>query len=116
MIVYFYVDEPDFDELAEPMETAVAEWFEINDSKATFVNQIDDEEALNPKLGLEVSIKKKAELKAPLAFLNDIAQKQKCDFVVGILDVVTGKELNVCYFGYEEGKPDAFEIANYLGL
>ena len=52
----------------------------------------------------------------PLKKLYAIATKQKIEFVVGIVDDKTGESEEVCYFGKQEGMPDVFEIANYLGL
>lgn len=66
--------------------------------------------------GLTLSIKNKKHLQEPLNFLNKIAQSNKCEFVVGYFNETTNKKEDVCFFGFEEGKPDLFEIANYLGL
>ncbi len=67
-------------------------------------------------VGLYIEVKRRAELKTPLNFLYTLAKKHKVEFVVGIIDDKTGEQEDVCFFGHEEGKPDAFEISNYLGL
>ena len=73
-------------------------------------------EGSNPSIevGIELTISKAQKLKEPLNQLYDFAKKYKCDFSVGIIE--DDKRSDVCFFGFEEGRPDMFEIANYLEL
>ena len=43
-----------------------------------------------------------------------MAKAYKCDFVVGYVE--QSEREDVCFFGHEEGRADAFEVACYLGL
>lgn len=61
-------------------------------------------------------MKSKFKLKEPLNFLYKIAKTHKCEFIIAMLDSESGDLEEVCYFGFEEGRPDLFEIANYLSL
>jgi hypothetical protein len=65
--------------------------------------------------GLEIAMNNKAALKEPLNALQIIATQNRCNFVVGMIDSDTGEKEDVCYFGHEEGRPDLYEIACYLG-
>ena len=86
------------------------QWAEEN-TTACLVNHLEDK-----KFGVTITIDKKLQLKQPLNFLYGIAKKYKIDFVIGIVCGDTGKMEDVCYFGHEEGRPDMYEIAMYLGL
>jgi hypothetical protein len=68
------------------------------------------------KLGIHIQVKSKFKLKDPLNFLYTIAKTYKCEFIIAMVDSDSGDLEEVCYFGNEEGRPDLFEIANYLSL
>jgi len=74
------------------------------------------DEAWEQGVGVALVAKAKGALKAPLNALYTIAKKHKCEFVVAIVSADGSEVEDVCYFGHEEGKPDVFEIASYLGL
>lgn len=64
--------------------------------------------------GLVMHISNQRQLKSPLNLLNAFAKRNKCDFVVCIVnDDPQGLE-EICFFGHNEGKPDLFEISCYL--
>lgn len=121
MKIYLYIDGADLNEIGAPVAEAISDWLANTGSKAQLVNRGPEDGANQTRvgdwdLGLTIETGKKADLKAPLAFLYELARQQECDFVVGIYDAQTGQPENVCYFGHEEGRPDLFEIASYLGL
>jgi hypothetical protein len=122
MKIYLYIDGSDLDDVAEPVAAALTQWIGEANDKITLVNHRADETTVKPyqqpawDLGINLTIKSKVELKEPLAFLYGIAKQYKQDFVVGIFDPQTDQREDVCYFGNEEGRPDLYEIANYLDL
>lgn len=114
MKLSFYVDGSNIDDAAKAVTSSVTEWIKATGSVATFIDQkIENGER---QLGIQLNIRKKGELRDPLKKLYEIANKQKCEFAVGIIDEKTDETEEICYFGKEEGKPDTFEIANYLGI
>lgn len=114
MKISMYVESVNLDDVAKPISSAIVDWIKATGSAASFVDKQDQEGSR--QLGIELNIRKKGELKDPLKKLYEIANKNKSEFAVGIVDQKTGLSEEVCFFGREEGKPDAFEIANYLGL
>ena len=111
MNVFIYLDESYIDDLDESIPQLIAATAEDLKGDVEFVSSPD--EAL---LGLRFEVGKKRALKEPLDALYAIAKKHKLDFVVGLYETSTGDHEEVCYFGNEEGKPDFYEVANYLGL
>lgn len=126
MKIYLYIDNPDLDELAEPIEQAISAWLdtgEVNTKWVRLVNRSSEsEEEANEHrvgdwdLGLVIQTNKKIYLKAPLNFLHNLAKEHEQECVVGRFDDETGEPENVCYFGFEEGRPDIHAIASYIGL
>ena len=132
MDLFIYLDgthiEPNqFDKVSGPICKSISEWVEQNPTHAVLVNPRSAEPDGDtpstsvtgdelPALGIHLAVKRKAELKAPLSFFYTLAKQHKQEFVLGILDKSTGATEEVCYFGFEEGKPDAFEVSNYIGL
>ena len=126
MKIYLYLDSSDLDEIAEPIEQAITEFLasgEVNTKWVRLVNLISDTESEPEQarvgdwdLGLIVETNKKQYLKVPLNFLYKLAKKHEQEFVVGFFDDESGEPESVCYFGFEEGRPDMFEVASYLGL
>lgn len=64
--------------------------------------------------GVELTMNSKFDLKEPLNALQAVANKYKCNFVVGLIDSQSDTREDVCYFGHDEGRPDLHEIACYL--
>lgn len=111
MKVYFRIDAPDFGEQTEDAITALDEWAAARGEHATLVNENDGS---TWALGADMTIKAAKQLIEPLNGLYAFAKTYRCDFVVGYFD--DDQQEDVCYFGHEEGKPDAFEIGCYLGI
>ena len=65
---------------------------------------------------MNLTPKRRSELRKALDHLHSLAKQYRCDFVVGLASSNKGPAQDICYFGYEEGKPDVHEIANYLGF
>lgn len=124
MKIYLYVDDAEFDEITDPVKAALDEWLDGDQGKnlnATLVcPDFENPEAIpavgSDDLGLVLETNKKFDLKEPLNFLNKLAREHELEFVVGRFDEHSGEPENVCYFGFEEGRPDLFEIGTYLGL
>lgn len=124
MQVSIYAEHQDLEEVAKPVSNAISQWIKATGSVAIFVDDRNEEGEDDGEfdrqgtgnLGIKINIRKKSELRDPLKKLYAIATKHKLEFVVGLVDEKTGKSEEVCYFGKEEGVPDVFEIANYLGL
>lgn len=110
MKIYMYVDNPELGEQEQAMADALNAWVGEDNPHASFV--YDTTESIT--LGIEFEMKNKKFLAAPLKDLYALAQQYKCDFVVGFYEGEDRED--VCYFGKEEGKPDAFEIGSYLGF
>lgn len=118
MRIYLYVDANDLEAIAEPIAAAIEDWRPKDNDKLQLVNQPPGEnsESQQWRLGINIETKKKKALVKPVEFLYGIAKAHECEFVVGVFDDKTGEAEDVCYFGYEEGRPDVNEMANYLGL
>ena len=128
MDLFIYLDgsaiEPaHFDKVSGPIGESISVWVEQNSADVVLVDQRSVESVGDtlgtpalPPLGIHLAVKRKAELKAPLNFFYTLARQHKQEFVLGILDKDTGATEEVYYFGFEEGKPDAFEVSNYIGL
>lgn len=113
MDLYIYADGEDLEELVEPLSESITTWIGDRTEGLSLVNQRDDDTL---RLGINITVNEKAKLKKPLIFLYKIAKEHKCDFVIGIFCPDTGSMEDVCYFGHDEGRPDMYEVANYLGL
>ena len=113
MHIYCLIESHDFNDDISPLisdiESAINDWLTESRSSAKLIKDLDAE-----LFGLSIDTNKKLTLKKPIDQLNIIAQDFKIDFVVGLYK---GDEReDVCYFGFEEGKADLGEIANYLGM
>lgn len=124
MELQIYIDDSDLaqeriNEITPLIQSAIANWIKeqtlnislLSDSKSNINSNLNNE-----KLGVHLQIKSKFKLKEPLIFLYKLAKQHKCEFVIAMVDTNSGNTEEVCYFGDEEGRPDLFEIANYLSL
>ena len=120
MHLHIYIDdaeleEGDLNKILESVSKSITTW--IGESKKNvqlLAEQSEEGDVL--KLGMSLQIKSKFKLKDPLNFLYTLAKEHKCEFSIAIVSPDTGDSEDVCYFGFEEGRPDLFEIANYLDL
>mgnify|MGYP000094285535 CR=1 FL=1 len=112
MHIYLLIDGSDYSECREEIVAAIELWLTESRSSAVLINNLDDSEDL---LGLSIDTNRKLTFKKPLEFLDSLAQQHQQEFVVGLFDDQQQRE-DICYFGFEEGKPDLLEIASYLGL
>jgi len=120
MHLNIYIDDADLDEgdlnkLLTPVSESISAWVGENKKNVQLLAQLSENgEVL--KLGISIQVKSKFKLKDPLNFLYSLAKEHKCEFAIAIITPETGASEDVCYFGFEEGQPDLFEIANYLDL
>ena len=124
MELKIYIDNSDLEtsrlkEIFLPIQSLISGW--ISEQKLTItplsnLTPNDETDLADEKLGIHIQVKSKFKLKEPLNFLYKIAKTYKCEFVIGMVDSDSGDLEEVCYFGHEEGRPDLFEIANYLSL
>ena len=120
MDLQIYIDDADLDdgslnEMIKPVSESISAWIGENKKSVQLLAQ-DSSEGDKFKLGMSIQVKSKYKLKDPLNFLYSIAKEQQCEFVIAIVSSDKGTTEDICYFGYEEGRPDLFEIANYLEL
>ncbi len=114
MQLYIYVASDNLDELVEPISEVLTQWVGEASDRRQLVNLSEEN-----RLGVNILIESKNQLTKPLKFLYSLAKEHKCDFVVGKFEgeaLGEGAMEDVCYFGYEEGRPDNFEMASYLEL
>ncbi|OMH36156.1 hypothetical protein [Motiliproteus sp. MSK22-1] len=119
MKLYVQIDHTDgIDALPKTdISSAINAWLESSTSNASHAQQESSpSQQISERLGIHIEVQKRMELKEPLNFLYSLARQHKTEFVIGIIDEKTGNQEDVCYFGFEEGKPDIYEISNYLGL
>lgn len=112
--IYIYLDEPEeVDELPGLIE-AMREWSH-NRENIVWVDRSDDASQRDDRdVGIELNPRRASHLKEPLNGLYAMARGFHCDFVVGKRTEDTFED--VCFFGEEEGRPDMFEVATYLGI
>jgi len=120
MDLHIYIDDADLEagdlhDLIEPVSASISAWIgEQKKSVQLLVKEASEGDDI--KLGMSLQVKSKYKLKDPLNFLYSLAKEHKCEFVIAIYQADADTTEDVCYFGYEEGRPDLFEIANYLDL
>lgn len=118
MNIYMFAEQDELDDIRSALAVELSQWSEPK-TTVTFVNRdADSAETPNTKrsieLGIELTLSKVQKLKEPLNALYKMSKAHHCDFVVGIIEGESYQD--VCYFGDQEGRPDMFEIANYLGM
>ena len=111
--VYMPAEADELQDIAADLEAEIRPWVAEKDTGAHLLAD-KDEEGEYRRIGINIQVRKRAHLKEPLSFLYELARRHKCDFVLGVYD--GDRQEDICYFGNEEGKPDAFEVANYIGL
>lgn len=120
MNIYLHLESDEIEEVAAPIIAEICEWLKGGHSAAQLVNARIEEGAEGTRsewdIGLTIETNKKMIFAKPLSFLYELAKTHKQEFVVGIYDAAGSTYENICYFGYEEGKPDPHEVASYLGL
>jgi len=108
-----HLEEGDLNKMFPPVSASISAWIGENKKNVQLLAQ-QSEGGDVLKLGMSVQVKTKFKLKDPLNFLYSLAKEYKCEFAIAIITPETGDSEDVCYFGFEEGRPDLFEIANYL--
>ncbi|WP_320821898.1 hypothetical protein [Reinekea sp.] len=118
MHLYMLAEHDDLDDFAEALYQELLLWAQPKTTiQAVYRHDDGEQPSLSKRsieVGLELTISKAQKLKDPLNQLYDFAKQHKCDFSVGIIE--DNQRSDVCFFGFEEGRPDMFEIANYLEL
>ena len=126
MQLHIYIDNSDIepsrlDEIFTPISEEISGWIGGKKQNIHSLSSSPESESIEgdtsePKLGISIQVKAKHKLKDPLNFLYSLAKTYKCEFAIAIIYPDTNETEDICYFGYEEGRPDLFEIANYLSL
>jgi len=119
MQLHIYIDDADLEEgdlnkMLDPVSESISGWIGENKKNVQLLAQQSAEGDDVLKLGMSLQVKSKFKLKDPLNFLYTLAKEYKCEFAIAVVSPDTGDSEDVCYFGFEEGRPDLFEIANYL--
>jgi porphobilinogen deaminase len=113
MNIYIYMVGDDLDEVVSDVSSDISAWLlEHTSVRATLVYLIKGCEIT---VGIHAEINNKRHLKKPLKFLYSLAKTHEKDFVIGEIKA-SGEHQDVCFFGFEEGRPDESEIENYLDL
>lgn len=123
MNIYILVDGSDHDDYADEFISAVELWIKNGQGNVCLLNHkqplASDAKtySLPPwELGITFSTNKKAKLKGPLTFLYGLAETLELDYVVGTQLEEGGSRQDICYFGFDEGRPELSEMASYLGF
>ena len=123
MLVYLLVASDRLDEKQEKklkrnladLQAALQTYVDENEAgKVTLINDCESDDCEDWQLGISQPVKKKAQLKTPVALFNDLAKQYAIDCEVGSIE--NGERDPVSYFGKHEGQGDAFLIGEYLGV
>jgi len=109
MYLSIYTESPELADCREAAEAEILEWLKDFPARCEAVQE-------DERLGSRLEVKKNSQLKNPLNFFYGVAKFHKLEFVIAMQDEDSGDWEEVCFFGYEEGRPDIFEVACYLGL
>ncbi len=96
------------------LQAALQSYVEEGSSFTELINDCESEDCEDWELGISQTIKKSNQLKLPVNLFNDLAKQYNIDCEIGSINK-SGRE-PVSYFGHNEGKGDAFMIAQYLEL
>jgi len=123
MLLYLLVASDRLDEKQEKklkrnlpdLQAALQAYVDENEAdNVTLINECDSDDCEDWRLGISLSVKKKAQIKTPVTLFNDLARQYGIDCEVGSIE--NGEHDPVSYFGSREGQGDAFLIGEYLGL
>lgn len=115
MNVFMYAVSDELQDIAPALAAAIQTWGAERTHCQVVLNRSDSGEWL--QVGVHLQIKKSPQLQESLNTLNALSRTHKCDFVVGLLPLTEADSAEeVCYFGFNEGRPDMFEVGSYLGL
>ncbi|MEZ5524801.1 MAG: hypothetical protein R3E62_07550 [Pseudomonadales bacterium] len=114
MKLYILLDDESPEEVADKLVQAMTKWF-VDAELAGEIVDVREGDVEDWTVGLNLEIGRKAGLRKPLEFLYKQAKKMEREFVIGLYGK-TGNREDICYFGFEEGRPDVDEVALYLGL
>ena len=123
MLLYLLVASDRLDEKQEKklkrnlpdLQAALQTYVDENEAgKVTLINECDSDDCEDWRLGISLSVKKKAQIKTPVTLFNDLAKQYGIDCEVGSIE--DGEYDPVSYFGSREGQGDAFLVGEYLGL
>ena len=112
MDIYMIAISDELESVADDLRKALRPWVTQHENVLTLIDDQMEGDVSSIKIGVSLVVKKAHDLKLPLNFLFGISKTLKLDFVVGLLK----EKEDICYFGSEEGKPDMFEVACYLGV
>ena len=125
MKTYIYVDCLDdeaFKESKTSIASQISDWVKTRKSNILFVDSENNIPAdilvsrSDHDLGVIIDTRKPVTLGKVLDYLQDIAKTHSLDFVIGFFNEESKAAEDVCYFGYEAGRPDIDEVACYLGM
>ena len=123
MLLYLLVASDRLDEKQEKklkrnlpdLQAALQAYVDENEAdNVTLINECDSDDCEDWRLGISLSVKKKAQIKTPVTLFNDLARQYGIDCEVGSIE--DGEYDPVSYFGSREGQGDAFLVGEYLGL
>ena len=118
MKLYMFAEHDDLVDLAMDLHQDIKSWAQPKTIIHSIHRGIEKDIAPNShrdlEVGIEMETKKAQKLKEPMEFLQTLANRYRCDFSIGVIE--SDGYRDVCFFGYEEGKPHYTEIANYLGM
>jgi len=115
MLLYLLVASDRLDEKQEKklkrnlpdLQAALQAYVDENEAgKVTLINDCDSDDCEDWRLGISQPVKKKAQIKAPVALFNDLAKQFGIDCEVGSIE--NGEYDPVSYFGSRAGQGDAF--------
>lgn len=112
-------ESEDFRALSDKFTSAFSEWVASHANAAFLFSpnaETPKEDLADANFGLSLTLSRKQALKDPLNLLYRFAKEQQLEFVIAMRDPESNESEDVCYFGFEEGRPDVYEVANYLGL
>jgi len=115
MNLYILLDDEEPETIADKLMAKIDGWLQESELDIQPVD-VRPENSSEWQQGVRFECKRKVGLKQPLEFLFMLAKKIEREFVIGFYDKESGNKEDVCYFGYEEGRPDIDEVGLYLGL
>lgn len=97
------------------LQTALQAYVDANEAHGVaLINECESDDCEDWQLGISQPVKKNIHLNPPVDLFNALARQYDIDCEVGYIEDDTREP--VSYFGKEEGRGEAFLIAEYLGL